>query len=111
MFQNLPLPAAQEIRDNSGMTPCIVMKNDMVLYHQVSLFFPESMRLRSLPQSETAKDPVKQNRLTYRCYRVVNTGDMNKDRRADGVRRLVYIWQKVINKGMTILKVHKVVSL
>ena len=37
MFQNLPLPAEQEIRDNSsGVTPCIVIKNDGVLYHQVS---------------------------------------------------------------------------
>ena len=29
MFQNLPLPAAQEVRDSSsGVTRCIVMKND-----------------------------------------------------------------------------------
>ena len=40
MLQNLPLPAAQEDRDcSSGVTPCIVMKNDGVLYHQVSSFF------------------------------------------------------------------------
>ena len=42
MFQNLPLPAAQEIRESSStVTPCIVMKNDGVLYHQVSSFSPE----------------------------------------------------------------------
>ena len=42
MFQILPLPAAQEVRDgSSGMTLCIVMKNDGVLYHQVSSFSPE----------------------------------------------------------------------
>ena len=36
MFQNLPLPAAQEVRDSSsGVIPCIVMKNNGVLYHQV----------------------------------------------------------------------------
>ena len=39
MFQNLPLPAAQEVRDSSsGVTSCIVMKNDVVLYQQVSYF-------------------------------------------------------------------------
>ena len=36
LFQNLPLPTAQEVRDSSsGVTPCIVMKNDGALYHQV----------------------------------------------------------------------------
>ena len=40
MFQNLPLPVVQEVHDSSssGVTPCIFMKNDGVLYHQV-LFF------------------------------------------------------------------------
>ena len=39
MFQNLPLPAAQVVRDSSSsVTLCIVMKNDGVLYHQVSPF-------------------------------------------------------------------------
>ena len=41
MFQNLPLLAAQEVHDSSSVTPSIVMKNDGVLYHQVSLFSPE----------------------------------------------------------------------
>ena len=37
MIQNLPLPAAQEFcNSSSGVTPCIVMKNNGVLYHQVS---------------------------------------------------------------------------
>ena len=49
MFKNLPLPAAH---DKSAVIPCIVIKNDGVLYHQVSLFSPESMRLRSLRQCE-----------------------------------------------------------
>ena len=41
-FQNLPLPATQEVRDSSNsMAPCIAMKNDGVLYHQVSSFAPE----------------------------------------------------------------------
>ena len=34
-------------------------------------------------------------------------GNINKDGRADGVRRLPNIWQKVINKGVTVLKVDK----
>ena len=42
MFQNLPLPEAQEVRDSSSVvTPFIVMKNDGVLYHQVSSFSPK----------------------------------------------------------------------
>ena len=40
---HFPLPAVQEVCDGSSVTPCIVMKNDGVLYHQVSSFSPESM--------------------------------------------------------------------
>ena len=38
MFQNLPLPEVQEVHDSSSgvMTLCIVMKNDGLLYHQIS---------------------------------------------------------------------------
>ena len=37
MFQNLPLQVAQDFRDrSSGVTLCIVVKNDDVLYHQDS---------------------------------------------------------------------------
>ena len=32
-FQNLPSPALQEVCDSSGVTPCIVMKNDVVYRH------------------------------------------------------------------------------
>ena len=43
MLQNLPLPETQEVRDNSGsVIPWIVMKNNEVLYHQVSSFSPVS---------------------------------------------------------------------
>ena len=28
MFHNLQLPVAQEVHESSGVTPCIVMKND-----------------------------------------------------------------------------------
>ena len=75
MFKNLPLPAAQEVRDSSDVTPCIVMKNDVVLYHQVSSFSSESMRLQSLRQSEriTMRDLVQYKKWTYPCYRAVNT--------------------------------------
>ena len=42
MLQNITLLAAQEVRDsNSCVTTCIVMKNDGVLYHQVSSFSPK----------------------------------------------------------------------
>ena len=70
MFQNLPLPAAQEVRDSSSATPYIVMKNDGIVYHQMASCSSESMRLRSLRQSErtTARDPVQHKRWTYPCY-------------------------------------------
>ena len=38
----VPLSASKEVRDSSsGVTPCIVMKNDGVLYHQVLSFSPD----------------------------------------------------------------------
>ena len=37
MLQNHPLPSAEDVHDSSScVSPCIVMKNDGVLYHQVS---------------------------------------------------------------------------
>ena len=71
--QYFPLPAAQEVRDSSGVTPCIVMDNDGVLYHQVSSFAPESMRLRSLRQSERTapRNPVQHKKwVQVSGYRV-----------------------------------------
>ena len=83
MYQNLSLPAAQEVRDSSSVIPCIVMKNDEVLYHQLSSFSPESIRLRSLCQSErtTAKNPVQHKRWTYPCYRAVSMEQQQRWRR------------------------------
>ena len=75
MFQNLPLLATEEVRERrSGVTPCIVMKNDGAMYHQMSSFSPEFMRL-SFRQSESAteRDPAQHKRLTYPCYRAVIT--------------------------------------
>ena len=44
MFQNLPFPAAQEVLDCSSVVPpCIVMKNDGILYHQVLHSVPENI--------------------------------------------------------------------
>ena len=105
MFQDFPLPAPQDILDSSGTTPCIVMNNDGVLYHKMSSFSPESMRLQSLHQSErtTVRDTVQHKTWTCLCY----IWNINKDGLADSVRRLPNIWQKVINKGDAVLKVHK----
>ena len=47
MFHNLPLPVAQEVRDSSGVTPSIIMKNDGVQYHQVSQHASHSLWKRS----------------------------------------------------------------
>ena len=41
MFQNLPLRAVEEVRVSSGVTPCIVKKNDM--YHQVLHAVPKNI--------------------------------------------------------------------
>ena len=80
-FPESPIAMAQEVHDSSTcLTPCIVMKNDGVLYHQESSFYPESMRLRSFRQSEwtIARDPVQHKRLTYPCYRAVNREHQQK---------------------------------
>ena len=68
----------------------------------------KSMRLRSLCQSErtNASDPVQDKRKNYRAIGM-SIQNINKDGRADGVRRLPNIWQKVIRGVATILKVHK----
>ena len=74
LFQNLPLPAAQEVHDSNSVIPCTVTKNDETLYHQMSSFSPKSMRLRSLRQTErtTARDSVHHKRWTYPFYRAVH---------------------------------------
>ena len=63
-----------------------------------------SMRLRSLRESErnTARYNTR-NKLIRAIGRSIR--NINKDGRTDGVRRLPNIWQKVISKGTTILKV------
>ena len=55
---------------SNGVTPCTAMKNDGVLYHH-----SVASRLHSLRQSERtiARDPLQHKRLTYPCYRSVNT--------------------------------------
>ena len=64
MFQNLPFPAALEFRVNSnGVTPCIVMNNDWVLYDEVSSFSPESWT-KVVLQECAVEDSV--YRLPYR---------------------------------------------
>ena len=57
------------------------------------------------------KKPLRGTRYNTRneLIRVIGQSirNINKYGRTDGVRRLPNIWQKVINKGATILKVHK----
>ena len=98
MFQNLPLQAAQNVRDSSsGVTPSIIMENDGVLYHQVSSSSPERWTkvglqepLRGIRYSSTRDEFI---RALGRPIR-----NINKDGRTDGQQRLSNIWQKVINK-------------
>ena len=98
MFQNL-LPAVQEVRDSSGVTPFIVMKNDGVLYHLVTfLLSPCDYDLFA-----KVKKPLRGTRHNTRdelIRAIVRTiRNIYKDGRADGVRRLPKCWQKLINKG------------
>ena len=57
------------------------------------------------------KEPLRGNRYNTRdeLTRAMEWSiwNVNRDGRVDGVLRLPNIWQKLINKGATILKVHK----
>ena len=103
MFQNLPLPAAQEVPDSSsGVTPSVVMKNDGVLYHQVMSFSPDHDFFAKV--KEPLQHPVQHKRWTYPCCRAINTKHQQRWARwwcTTPSKRLA----KVINKGATILKV------
>ena len=95
MFQNLPLPAMQEVRDSSGVTPCIVMKNNGILEHP-----PYSPDISPCDYDLFAKvkEPLRGTRY--------NTGNelipviglsiriIKEDGSADGVRRLPNICKR-----------------
>ena len=59
----------------------------------------DSMRLRSLRQSERTLQGARYN-TRYELIRAIERSiqNINKDGRADGVRRLPNIWQTVVNK-------------
>ena len=80
--------------ENSGTSPVLIRY--------------DSMRLLSLRQSErtTARawDNTRDELIRAMVWSILN---INKDGRAGGARRLPNIWQKMINKGETILKVYK----
>ena len=95
MFQNFPLPAMHEVRDSSsGVTPCIVMKNDGVLNHQCCIF---SSALGDYDLFAKLKEPLRGTRYKIRDELIRAIGqslrNINKDGRVDGVRRLPNIWQ------------------
>ena len=97
-FLNLPLPAAQEVRDSIGITSCIVMKNDGVVF-KCRRFLLNPCDYDFFAQ---VKDPLRRTWYNTRdeLIRAIRRSvrNINKDGRADGVRRLPNIWQKVINK-------------
>ena len=84
------------------------MKNDGVLCHEVSSFSPGSCDYELFAK---VKEPLPGTRYITRDEFIRATGrsiqNINKDGRSGGVRCLPDIWHKVINKGETILKVHK----
>ena len=108
MFHKLPLPAAQEVRDSSGATTCTVMKNDGFFTTKYRRFL---LRPCDYDLFTKVKEPLRWTRDNTRdeLIRAIERSilDINKDGRADDIRRLPNIWQNVINKGVTILKVHK----
>ena len=51
MFQNLPLPVAHKVPDSSsGAISCIAIKNDGVLYHEVTSFSSECWTMLELQE-------------------------------------------------------------
>ena len=66
--------------------------------HEITISSPKWKRTNTT-------EMVQHKRWTYPYYRAVNT-EHQQNGRADGVRRLQNIWQKEINEGATIMKVH-----
>ena len=81
MFQHLPLPAEQDVHDSSGVTPYIVMKNDGVLYYQVSIS-PErwTITISSPKWNNHCEGPGTHKRWTSPCYRAVNMEHQQSER-------------------------------
>ena len=70
------------------------------------------MRLLSLRQSEKTLRGTGYNTRDERIRAIGRSiWNINNDGRSDGVRRLPKIWEMVMNKGATILKVHKCCTL
>ena len=99
MFQNLPLPAAQEVRDSSGVTPCIGIKKDEFCTTKCRRFL---LSPRDYDLFAKVKEPLQGTWYNTRDELIHAIGrsiwNINKDGWANGVRRLPNIWQKVINK-------------
>ena len=98
MFQNLPLPAVQEVQTAAAVW-LLALSWRMMGFCTIkcrSFFSPWIMWLRSLRQSEktTVRDPVQHMRWTYLCYRAVNKEHQQR-------------WKRWWCKGATIWKVRK----
>ena len=95
MFQNLPLPGAQEVRDSSGVTTCIVMKNDGVLSIKCSRFLLNPCDYDLFAK---VKEPLQETRYNARdelIRAIVQLiRNVNKDGRTHSVRRLSNICSK-----------------
>ena len=113
MFQNLPLPAAQEVlwqqkrceslhcheeRWGSVQSSVIVFS----LAHVIMISSPKWKNHCEGPQYNT------RNQFIRAIGRLIR--NINKERRTDGVHGLPNIWQTVISKRAAILKVHKCCS-
>ena len=76
------------------------MKNDRVLYHQVHSFLMSPCNYDLFAK---VKEPLWRTGYTIRDELICALGrsiwNINKNVRADGVRRPPNIWQRVINKG------------
>ena len=108
MFQNVPLPVAQEIRDSSCVTPCIVVKNDEVYTTKWCCFLQNPCDYDLFAKVKEPLGGIQYN-TRDKLIRAIGRSirNISKDGRADGVRRLPKILQRVIKKRTTLLKVHK----
>ena len=100
MFQNLPMPAVQEVCDSSsGVNPCIVMKSDSVLYHQVSPFSDLFTKVKELLRGTWYNT---RDELIHAI--VLSVWNTNENGCTDGVQRLPNIWQKISEGGQLYLR-------
>ena len=93
MFQNLPLPAAQEVRDSSSsVTPCTVIKKNGVLLHQEYLFSLHHWTKMALPEHAVVSSlPWRYSVVQYYSINVICH---NEHHLYDTLCRVHFLWPR-----------------